>query len=225
MAKILLTEDDGSLAGLVVDWLRSEGHTVDWASCGADAVRLFVSHEFDVMVLDLELPDMTGIQVLQEYRGRGGTAPVLILTAQKKLSNKLEGFSQGADDYLTKPFEPEELSARLEALMRRPPLKYSKNILVGQLELDPVGRTLRVKGQIVDLDPIEFSTIEFFMRNTNQVFSQGEIVERVWPPGSETSAYAVSSCIKRLRRKIDPFLPEGSALIRTVYGAGYCLDE
>jgi two-component system, OmpR family, response regulator len=218
-----MVEDDLSFARLVQDWLTFQHHRVDHAQSSEAAIKMLLESEFDLLIFDVELPGQSGIELLSKYRASGGTLPVLILTGQKQIERKVEGFSQGADDYLTKPFEPEELSMRVMALLRRPPLKFSKTLKVSDLELDLLTKLLKVSGSSVELDPIELSMLEFFMRNTNQVFSPEELIASVWATAANPTEGAVATCIKRLRKKIDS--PNASSHVRTVYGAGYCMDE
>lgn len=221
MAKILVVEDDESLSRMVSEWLLGEHHTVECSYDGADAAEKLKFYEFDMVILDLNLPSQGGIKILREFRGCGKTTPVLILTGQDKIEDKEIGLDSGADDYLTKPFHMKELSARVRAVLRRP-ASYSGDRLVSRgLELDPGNHTVKVNGNEISLLPKEFQLLEFLMRHPDQVFSADALLNRVWASASDSSIDALTTCVKRLRKKIDV---EGSpSFIKTVHGVGYKL--
>ncbi len=223
MAKILVVEDDKQLSSLIRTLLTTERHTVEAALNGADAVQMLKMFKYDLIVLDWLLPGLNGTLVLQEYRSRGGAAPVLMLTAKSSIEEKEVGLDAGADDYLTKPFDPRELLARIRALLRRPQAVSAKDLQVGNLALDP--RTAKVfkDGNEIKLLPKEFNLLELFLRYPNQVFSSEALLERVWSADSSASFDTVRTYIKTLRKKIDS--PDGASIIRTVHGVGYCLDS
>jgi len=227
MARILLVEDDRSVAQGITAWLTRDMHTVQAVEDGETAIDWLKGHQYDLLILDLTLPGVGGLDVLQYYRGQGGLSPVMILTGERALATKLSGFGHGADDYLTKPFHVEELTMRVQALLRRPPLQYIDSLKVGDLELATKGRLAKFKDQPLKLDPIEFALLEFLMRNPGQVFSGEELAARAWPPDATPTPATVTTCVKRLRDKVSQATADGSgkSLIRTVYGAGYCLDK
>lgn len=222
MSKILIVEDDEALAGIVCDWLEKEGHTVDHVNNGTDGIDRLKHYEYELVVLDLGLPDMHGLDICRQIRERGGSVPILVLTGKSEVEQKIEGLDAGADDYLTKPFHPRELSARLRALIRRPVRVLSKLLTVGDIELDPQSRLVTKAGKHIHLLPKEYTLLEFFMRYPNEVFSQETILNRVWSSDSEVVPDTVRFHIAGLRKKIDT---EGKqSLIKTVHKAGYKLE-
>ncbi|MDZ4833981.1 MAG: response regulator transcription factor [Candidatus Melainabacteria bacterium] len=221
MAKILLVEDDQSLAKLVRNWLSLDHHVVETVEDGEEALHRLKVSEFDLVVLDWNLPKLEGVEVLKQHRQMGGKTPVLMLTGKDRIADKEEGFDAGADDYLTKPFHGKELSMRIKALLRRPPLLVEDVLKVGDLVLERESFTVRRGDADVRLLPKEFALLEFLMRHPNQVFSAEALLERVWVSESESTVEAVTTCIKRLRRKLEG--AGGAPVIATVNGVGYKL--
>ncbi len=223
MAKILLVEDDLGLQRMVRDWLTFEHHLVETADNGRDGMDKLQFYEYDLVILDWELPSMTGIEICKAFRTQGGTTPVLLLTGKGTISDKESGFEAGADDYLTKPFHLKELSLRLRSLLRRSSAALQGDTLkFRDLELEPSNHCVMRQGKDLQLLPKEFALLEFFMRHPNQVFSAEALLSRVWTSENETSVDAVSTCIKRLRKKVDI---EGQlSVIKTVHGVGYKLE-
>ncbi|MBA3858067.1 MAG: DNA-binding response regulator [Cyanobacteria bacterium PR.3.49] len=221
MAKLLVVEDDSNLADSVVDMLKSENHMVEFTPNGMDAANLLAVSAYDLIVLDLGLPDKDGIEVLKEYRGRGGRGKVLILTGRGKIEEKEQGLDLGADDYLTKPFHVKELAARVRALLRRPEGVVAEVLRTATFELNAKTFTFTKGGVEVPLTKREFTLLEFLMRHPNQVFSSEAIIARVWQSDSEASADTVKVYINRLRNKLGDNL---DAEIKTVYGVGYKLE-
>jgi len=223
MARILLVEDDTDLAQRVVKWLTMERHSVEHVSNGRDALEYLEQRSYDIIVLDWQLPEVQGIDILKRYRATGGASPILMLTGKSDVTDKESGLDAGADDYLTKPFHPRELSARLRALSRRPTVVVSDQLRAGDICLQPSTYTVTKGGQRVDLLPLEFALLEFFMRNPGRVFPAEALLERVWPVNSEASPEAVRTVIKTLRKKIDR---EGEqSAIRTIHGVGYKMEQ
>jgi len=221
MAKILLVEDDQSLAKLVRNWLSLEHHVVETVEDGEEALHRLKVSEYDLVILDWTLPKLTGVEVLKEHRRMGGQTPVLMLTGKDKISDKEEGFDAGADDYLTKPFHGKELTARIKALLRRPALLVKDLLRVGDLSLEKQNFSVHRGDNEIRLLPKEFALLEFLMRHPNQVFSAEALLERVWVSESESTVEAVTTCIKRLRRKLES--DGSSSPIVTVHGVGYKL--
>ncbi len=222
MAKILVVEDDHDLAGRVRLWLEAERHLAEIASDGRQALEHLEAFTYDVIVLDWDLPDVSGIDVCRRFRAKGGLTPIIMLTGHTKVSEKETGLDSGADDYLTKPFHVKELSARIRALMRRTPEVTGPTLTIGPIELDPVAHKVTKSGAVIELLPKEFALLEFFMRHPNQLFSQEAILERVWQSDSECRIDTVSTSIKRLRSRIDT--DKKNSLIKSVYGLGYRLE-
>lgn len=222
MAKILLIEDDESLSRMVKDWLVTEQHQVETSFEGKDALEKLQFYEFDLVILDLQLPGIPGLNILREFRSQGGRTPVLILTGKDKLEDKEVGLDTGADDYLTKPFHMKELSARLRALLRRPEGYVGDELKAGAIAVNTVTHKVTLNGDEINLLPKEFSLLVFFMRHPSQVFSADTLLNRVWSSSSDSTIDALTTCIKRLRKKIDM---EGKpSIIRTVHGVGYKLE-
>jgi DNA-binding response OmpR family regulator len=219
MAKILLVEDDYDLAFALTDRLKREHYSVEVVDEGDRALDLLKSFEYDAVILDWNLPNMSGLAILKELRGRGIRTPVLILTARTDVHDKAQGLDTGADDYLTKPFEPVELSARIRAMLRRASNQPSNVITIGPFALDPQHFTVLKDGKEIHLQPKEFALMELFMRNPGEVFSQEALLNRVWTSDSETSPESVRVYIGNLRKKIDG--DNEQSYIETVYKRGY----
>jgi len=223
MAKVLLVEDDEEIAFSIRDWLSAEQHIVDIVHNGTEGLDLMSNFHYDLVVLDINLPDMNGIEVCSTYRNNGGNACVLMLTGNDRIVDKEHGLDAGADDYLTKPFHPRELSARLRALMRRSQRggKASATLEIRGIELDPAAKRVSRDGVEIQLLPKEFALLEFLMRHQGEVFSQEALLERVWSSESEVSPDTVRVHIRRLRQKLGF---EGDTLIKTLHRQGYLLE-
>lgn len=222
MAKILLVEDDSTLATRVVEWLESEKHVVEHAENGTLACERLEDFKYEVVILDLGLPDMSGIDVLKKFRARGGITPILILTGQDGVDDKERGLDSGADDYLTKPFDARELSARLRALQRRPQNFSGVTLTAGLLVLDTVSRKVKLNGVEVTLKPREFAMLEYMMRRPGKVVSPDELLRNVWGSDSDSTSETIYTHIKNLRKKLTV---EGvDPPIKTVHGVGYRVD-
>lgn len=220
MAKILVVEDDLDLSGKVNDWLSFEQHSVEVVHDGQEAYDRLRVYSYELVVLDWELPKMTGIEVCKQFRNHGGHTPIIMLTGKDALSEKEAGLDAGADDYLTKPFHLKELSARIRALLRRPVQSYTGSKLkFGELELDPLSRRVTRNNEELTLLPKEYALLEFFMRHPNEVFSPEALINRVWSSESETTADTIYTYMKMLRKKISPDAP--GSVIKTIHGVGY----
>lgn len=222
MAKILLVEDDQKLAGVIDDWLRAQHHILDIAFDGAAGDDYLQASTYDLIILDWELPHISGLELCQRYRSAGGMAPILFLTGRGKVPDKVAGFESGADDYVTKPFHLKELSIRVDALLRRPKQLVSTVLSIGDVSLDCSNHQVMKNGNPVHLTPVEFAVLEFLLRHPNEVFSNEALLERVWPADSERSPMTVRTCLKKLRAKIDN--PGEESVIKNVHGVGYMID-
>lgn len=222
MSKILIVEDDVDVRGMVVDWLKHESHLVEAAGTVSDAKGFLSTYEFDLIILDIELPDGSGFDICKSFRARGGTTPILMLTGRDAVADKETGLDAGADDYLTKPFHMRELSARVRALFRRPQSYNDSALERGPIRLDPRTFEVTISGASVKLLPREFALLEFFMRHPNQVFSAESLLDRVWSSDKDAGTETVRQCVKRLRRKIDK--DECGSLIQNIHGVGYKLQ-
>lgn len=222
MAKILIVEDDLSLGKMVRDWLALDHHATELVSDGAEALSMLKVYEYDLIVLDWELPNVSGIEILKAFRAQGGLAPVLMLTGRGTIDDKESGFDSGADDYLTKPFHGKELTARIRALLRRPEGYVGDILSCGALQLDKTNYRVTRGEEEIRLLPKEFALLEFLMRNQKRVFAPEALLNRVWATESEATVDALTTCIKRLRKKID--VDGQPSIIRTVHGVGYKLE-
>ncbi len=223
MAKIVVVEDDKDLVNLIKGILSVERHTIDSVHDGHEALAIIQMHPYDLVILDWMLPGRTGTEICKDYRARGGAAPILMLTAKSTIDDRAEGLDSGADDYLTKPFHPKELSARVRALLRRPQAVMAKTLKAADIELDPGQIKVFKAGKDIHLLPKEFALLELFLRYPTQVFSAEALLDRVWNTDSSASLDTVRTYIKTLRKKVDTN-PKDS-LIRTVHGVGYSLSS
>lgn len=223
--RILLVEDDMRIVDFVRRGLKADGYSVEVAGSGQEALTLASQGEFDVIILDLGLPDMNGIDVCESLRQRGIDTPILMLTAMDSVLDKVTGLRSGADDYMTKPFAFQELTARIEALMRRRGTEIkpvSKVLKIADLTLN--GETHQVRRGSVDIEltPKEFALLECFMRAPGKVLSRTRILEQVWGYSADPLTNVVDVYIRQLRRKIDD--DHELKLLKTVRGFGYKLD-
>ncbi len=219
MPKILIVEDDLGLAKMLRDWLTFEHHQVEHVADGKEGLEKLKFYKYDLIILDWMLPGITGVQILREFRNGRGATPVLMLTGRDAINDKEMGLDTGADDYLTKPFHMKELSARVRALLRRPGGRVVDQGRVGDILLDRNNHKVWKNDKEIKLLPKEFALLDFFMRHPNQVFSVDTILDRVWESQSDATADAVTTCIKRIRKKLDT--PGSPSIIATVHGVGY----
>lgn len=223
MPKILLVEDDAAIAGKLADWLQSDGFTVEHVVSAEDALQLLGNFQYDLIVLDKSLPGASGTEMLRKHRASGVMTPVIFLTGDAALQSKKEGLDSGADDYITKPFEPEELAARIRAVLRRPPALIPDRLKIGNVELDARTQKVTIAGELVPLSKLEYAVVELLMRNPNRCFSSQNLITAVWPSDGEATEDGVRSCIKRLRKKLTG--PDGNCIISTIHGAGYIIES
>jgi DNA-binding response OmpR family regulator len=222
MAKILLVDDDVPFADSIKEWLEFDHHKVDAVHTPAEALRFIAAFDYDVLLLDWQLPEMTGLDLCRRYRSGNGNAFVIMLTGMSSVDNKVEGLEAGADDYLAKPFDLRELASRVRALTRRP-AQYDGDVLQsGDLKLDTRSRVVTKSGGELQLKPLEYSVLEFFLKHQGQVISPEALLKRVWDSSAEASIDSVYTCINRLRKKLND--TDKEAVIKTVHGVGYRLD-
>ncbi len=219
MSKLLLVEDDEPTARSVKSWLESDAHMVDLAHTGKSAQDHLYAVSYDLLILDWDLPDTTGLELLQNVRGKGSTVPVLVLTGHQDIEHKVLGFENGADDYLTKPFNHKELTARVKALLKRPATTVDAILQTGGLEIDLANYRVARDGRPIRLSPIEFNLLTTLARHPKSVLSADLLIERAWPTDSDITADAVRKYVQRLRDKID--VPTKPSAIKTVHGVGY----
>ncbi|HEY9784100.1 MAG TPA: response regulator transcription factor [Candidatus Obscuribacterales bacterium] len=222
MAKLLVVEDDVALCGKLTEWLTWEKHIVESANDGEMGWELLREYDYDAIILDWNLPKLSGVELCTKFRMNGGTTPVLMLTGRDKVIEKIEGLDAGADDYVVKPFQLQELSARLRALLRRPQGMLPSRIEAGPLSLDTKAHIVYKNGKELQLLPKEFAILEFLMRHPNQLFNAKALLERVWGSDSNATEETVRTYIKTLRRKITD---KGETCpIKTVHWMGYKLE-
>ena len=221
--RVLVIEDDVDAAVFVRKVLTEAGHNVDVQNDGESGLAQALSSDYDVLVVDRMMPKLNGIEVLKSYRVRDGKAPALFLSALGEVDHRVEGLQAGGDDYLTKPYAPSELIARVEALGRRGASESPvTKLTVGDLEMDLLARTVRRDGQKIDLQPREFRLLEFLMRNAGQVVTRTMLLEKVWDYHFDPQTNVIDVHISRLRGKIDKDFDK--PLLHTVRGAGYRLQ-
>ncbi len=221
--RILVVEDELKMASLLRRGLQEEGHAVDLARTGDDAIWMARAAEYDAVVLDLMLPGLDGIEVCRQLREGGVWAPVLMLTARDGVEDRVAGLDAGADDYLPKPFSFAELLARLRALVRRGAGERPAVLEVGDLRLDPATRRAW-RGEVeVSLSAKEFALLEAFMRRPGDVLSRYQLLEHAWDYGYENRSNVIDVYVRYLRDKVDR--PFGRASIETVRGVGYRLRD
>jgi DNA-binding response OmpR family regulator len=218
---LLLVEDDPRLADLVARLLSGERHLVERAADGTTALEMAVAPGLDAIVLDVGLPDISGLEVARRLRARGSVVPILMLTARDSVADRVAGLDAGADDYLVKPFAIEELSARVRALGRRGRAAAGiagPSITSGPISLDEASRLVAVDGLRVDLSPREFALLECLLRHRGQVLTRDQLLDHAWPYDSEVDPAIVDTYVYFLRRKLGPV---GGSCIETVRGVGY----
>jgi DNA-binding response OmpR family regulator len=220
--RVLVVEDDAGISRFIHQGLSEAGYAVDVAGDGREGVSYAIAADYDVILLDVLLPELDGLSVLKELRQRGLQTPVLLLTALDTIQDRVLGLDAGADDYLIKPFDFTELLARLRALLRRPPLQTDVVLQVGSLEMDTAQRLVKRGDRPIDLSPREFSLLEYLMRHPNQVLSRTQIAQHVWSFDFYGDYKVIDVYIGYLRRKIDRNEP--ASLIHTVRGVGYRLS-
>jgi two-component system copper resistance phosphate regulon response regulator CusR len=217
--KILVIEDDRTVGHYVKRGLEEHHFQTDLVDEGMEGLRLASGGRYDLVVLDLRLPGMNGLEVLRTLRDRGLTTPILVLTAQDAVDFKVQALRSGADDYVTKPFAFEELLARVEALGRRPQTIRDPVLRVGDLELDTATRGVRRAGEPIDLTPKEYTVLEYLMRHAGRVMSRTLITEYAWDYHFDPGTNIVDVVINRLRKKVDS--GHAQKLVHTVRGVGY----
>lgn len=221
--RILIVEDDRKVGAFLQKGLREEQYAVDLCQDGTEAAYLAQVNSYDVIILDIMLPGKDGFLVCKELRENSVLTPILMLTAKDSLEDKITGFSEGADDYLTKPFSFEELLARIRALLRRSQ-DYKTGVLkVDDLVMDPLRRTVSRGGKAINLTGKEYALLEYLMRNKGRSVSQSMIIEHVWDRNYEGASNVVNVYINHLREKIDK--DAEVKLIKTMRGHGYKIDE
>jgi len=224
MPKILMVEDDRDLAFLVEEWLTSQNYSLDICHDGIEGYEYLRQGNHDIIILDWDLPGMSGVDICRKFRQNGGTTAILMLTGKTRIDDKEVGLDAGADDYLSKPFHMRELSARLRALSRRPAgTSVGSTLKVGSLELDFVSHKFFKNGVEIHLTPKEFAFLELLMRRPGEMFSTDAILQRVWSFDTEATSDAVRTAVRRLRQKLDDSADEAESIIESHRKVGYRL--
>lgn len=223
MPKILLIEDDIELATKIQSWLTPENKSVEIAATGNDALQLLSGFQYDLIILDWSLPDISGLQVLEKFRGANGKTPILFLTGRGEMDCKLAALEAGADDYMIKPFDVRELAARIKSLLRRPADVLQTELKIGDVVLKVESKTLICGDETLTLRSRECALLEYLMRNPDRPHSGKALLGAVWPSDSESTEESVRTCVKILRNKLKQFgQPE---LLKTVLGSGYIVES
>lgn len=220
--RVLIVEDDKKIASFVEKGLRQAGFAVDVTHDGIEGLHLAQSEPYDAAVVDIMLPGMDGLALIEEVRRQNVQTPVLILSARHSVEDRVKGLQTGGDDYMVKPFSFSELLARVQALIRRSCQEQEPTrLVVGDLELDLLTRNVTREGRSIDLQPREFSLLEYLMRNAGRVVSKTMILEHVWDYNFDPQTNVVDVLVHRLRNKVDRDF--GSKMIHTLRGVGYVL--
>lgn len=220
---ILVVEDEPKVSDLIHKGLTDEHFQVDIAHTGARALALVGATSYDLLILDVMLPDIDGFDICRAVRSGGHSVPILMLSARSHVDDRVRGLNTGADDYLTKPFDYAELSARIRALLRRAHEPSLTPLVVADLVLEPVTRTIRRGGRRIDLTPKEFALLEYLMRHAGHVVTRPMIAEHVWDFTWDRLTNVIDVFINHLRKKIE--LPGEPRLVHAVRGAGYVIRE
>ena len=221
--RLLIVEDDRKLAEFVARGLRAERYAVDIAADGREGLEYLQSHAYDLLILDLMLPQISGAELMRRVRPSQPSLPILVLTARDATEDKVANFEAGADDYLTKPFDFAELVVRVKALLRRGPAERTDLIRYSDLELNRLSRQVHRAGHSIELTGKEYALLEYLLSSPARVFSRAMILEHVWDQSFEGVTNIVDVYVRHLRRKVDDPFPD--KLIQTVRGVGYCVRD
>lgn len=222
MPKLLIVEDDAELANQVADWLTEQGYQVEKTATGEDALQLLSNFKYDVLLLDWSLPGLSGLEVLKRHRESGGMSLALFITGKGDIDSKEKGLNIGADDYLVKPFDMRELSARLKTILRRPQFLLPDELRIGEIMLNPSLHKLHVGDKEVRLMPKESALLEFLMRHPNRVYSSKDLLDAVWPSEKEATTDTVRSWMRNLRKKLGT--ADREDFVKTIPASGYVIE-
>ncbi len=224
LMKIMIIEDDASISDFLAKGLKEAGYSVVSADTGEEGLSILAEGEFDAAVIDIMLPGMDGLTVIEQLRGSGHQLPILVLSAKRSVDDRIAGLQKGGDDYLVKPFSFSELLARLQALLRRTSRTADTTLVESHgISLDIVSRQVSRDGEPIDLNPKEFSLLEYFIRNQGMVLSKIMIMEHIWGYDFDPQTNVVDVLVSRLRSKIDKGADR--KLIHTIRGVGYVFKE
>lgn len=223
--RLLIIEDEENLAKSLKKALKTENYAVDIALTGDDGYEMVFGEEYDLIILDLGLPGVDGLKIVEELRKEKNSTPVIMLTARDTVDDKVKGLKLGADDYLIKPFEFEELLARIDALLRRPKIIIGEKLIVGNLILDLQSKIVRRAGQEINLGAKEFALLEYFLRHKGRVLTKQQLIDHVWDADLDILSNTVDVHIGYLRAKIDKAFPREKSLVKTIKGMGYKVED
>jgi DNA-binding response OmpR family regulator len=221
--RILLAEDEKKVADIIQRGLKAERYAVDVYHDGQGAWEAAEAYDYDLIILDLMLPGLSGTEILERVRKKNQSVPILVLTARDAMADKLKNFESGADDYLTKPFAFAELQMRIKALLRRGPVNRSSVLKVADLEIDRLSQNVRRAGKKIELTAKEYALLEYLATHPGRVFSRTMIIEHVWDQSFQGLTNIVDVYVRHLREKVDDAHPV--KLLRTVRGVGYSLND
>ena len=221
VAKLLFVEDDREIAEMVITWLKAQKYDLDVAYDGNTGLEFLLMNTYEVIILDWELPGISGFEIIKTFRAKKGMTPIIMLTAKGTVAEKEMGLDAGADDYLSKPFSLGELSARIRALLRRAPAMHSSLLCAADISLDPVKHRVMQGTKEIHLNPRDFALLEFLMRHPDEIFSSSALLQRVWQSESDISSDSLRASIKRLRQQIDD--NQDQSMIENVPKIGYRL--
>ncbi len=222
MAKILVVDDDRAMTQIVRDALHADGYNVDSGCSGSEAETYMRIVPYDLVILDWELPDKSGPELAEKIRQAGDGTPILMLTARTSLADKKVGYESGADDYLTKPFELDELLMKVKAILRRPKTVIPKQLKARNIEINLNTQETFKDGRLIALLPKEYALLSFLMRHPRQVFNANALLDRVWQTDTTVGPETVRVTLMRIRQKLES--PGDEPLISTIRGFGYRLD-
>jgi DNA-binding response OmpR family regulator len=223
MPRILIAEDEPSIALALEDDLRREGYGTVVVDDGESAIRQALTNDFDLILLDVMLPGRDGFDVCRDVRRAGVWTPIVLLTAKTQEAEKVLGLESGADDYVTKPYSPRELRARVKAHLRRGAITVAEVVRFGDAELDFARCELRRAGRVVELSALEFKLLSTFVRRAGRVLSRRQLLDEVWGAGTHVTDRVVDNQVTNLRRKIEP-VPEQPRFLQSLRGLGYRFD-
>ncbi len=203
VAKVLIIEDDEVLSAALLSWLEAQGHRGECSANGADGLQLLQCSGFDLALVDWQLPELSGPEVCEQYRRKGGKTPILMMTQKSHIADKELGLDSGADDYLPKPFDMRELAARVRALLRRSTGLFDSNMQTGQIALDYGRCDVTIRGRRIQLVPREFEVLEFLLRHAGTYIASERLISHIWDSDSSVTNEALRVCILRIRKKIE----------------------
>jgi len=223
MSKFLLIDDDLELGNRLKDWFAEKSVTLEMANCGADGLQLLAAYQYDLILLDWQLPDMTGLDICKKYRKEGGKTHIIFLTGENSIDNKEGGLMAGGDDYVVKPFDIRELYARVHSVLRRNLETIPEKLEISGVILDAQSRTVYVDSTTIAVTPRECAVLEYLMRHANRPFTAQRLLAAIWPSDAEVSEGTVRTCVLNLRKKLAA--AGKTDLIKQVVNSGYVIEK